>query len=105
MDDNHRKEFGKRLLAARTKSGLTQDKLAEKAGLDRVTINRIENGKFKVGLDILNKIAIALDSELGFKPKQNILINGNESIERYVVCFDPAIGKDQTVSIKVERRK
>ncbi|MBV5282177.1 MAG: helix-turn-helix transcriptional regulator [Paludibacter sp.] len=65
-DSTGRIAFGKRLARKRKQMKLTQEELALKAGLDRVTINRIENGKFNVGLDILNKIGTALGAELDY---------------------------------------
>ena len=65
-DSTGRIAFGKRLARKRKQMKLTQEELALKAGLDRVTINRIENGKFNVGLDILNKIGTAMGAELDY---------------------------------------
>lgn len=45
----------------RIKRGLTQEQLAEMAGLDRKTINRIENGHFQPTLETF----VALTKALG----------------------------------------
>lgn len=51
----------------RIKRGLTQEELSKKAGVSRITISNIENGKvdiMKIQFGILIKIAEALDSSL-----------------------------------------
>jgi len=45
----------------RTDYGISQDTLANIAGVDRKTINRIENGHFSPNLDTLVRIFAALD--------------------------------------------
>lgn len=49
---------------SRTSLQLTQENLAEIAGLDRKTINRIENGHFSPSVDTLIRISFALDSKI-----------------------------------------
>lgn len=44
--------------------GLSQEKLAEAAGLDRKTVNRIEQGAYSTLVDHLLLIAAALDVPL-----------------------------------------
>jgi len=66
-----RENFGKKLSKIRNEKNLTQDQLAEQTGVDRVTISRIENGKFSPGLDVLNRIAIAMNCELEIKEKED----------------------------------
>lgn len=46
-------EIGKRLKELRKNGGLTQDKLAEKFGRNRVSIIRYEQGKDSISLDVL----------------------------------------------------
>lgn len=55
------REFGRRLRRARAARGLTQQELAEKAGLDRTYVGTIERGKKNPGLLIVNDLALALD--------------------------------------------
>jgi putative transcriptional regulator len=45
----------------RTDYGISQDTLANIAGVDRKTINRIENGHFSPNLDTLVRIFAALN--------------------------------------------
>lgn len=48
---------------ARKERGFSQVDLAEKIGVNHMTISKIESGKFNFGIDIFNKLSIAL----GFK--------------------------------------
>ena len=50
----------------RKKKHLTQQQLAEKAGMGKEQISKIENGKFNLTLSSINKIASALGSKLNF---------------------------------------
>ncbi|MGQ5576786.1 helix-turn-helix domain-containing protein [Streptomyces sp. ECR3.8] len=59
-----RRLVGDRIRAARTRAGLTQEMLAELAGLDRQAINRIEQAHSSPKLDNLFRIADALRIEL-----------------------------------------
>ena len=61
---NERERIGQRIAQLRTERGLTQTTRAEKAGLNQSNIWRIENGKYSVGIDILAKIAEALEAKV-----------------------------------------
>ncbi len=58
------KSIGQAIAARRTKKGLTQGDIAEKIGVDPVTISRIERGMTIVPLPRLAEIADALGSPL-----------------------------------------
>jgi len=49
------------LRGARRAVGLSQEALAEKAGVDRSYVSRVETGKVSVGLDTLAELARAVD--------------------------------------------
>ena len=53
-----------RLVALRAERGLSQARLAELAGVDRKTINRIENGHFSPSLDTLTRLSVVLKCRL-----------------------------------------
>jgi transcriptional regulator with XRE-family HTH domain len=53
-----------RLVELRTHHGLSQARLAELAGVDRKTINRIENGHFSPSLDTLTRLSVVLKCRL-----------------------------------------
>lgn len=63
-EDEIYKSIGKRIKYLREKKGLTQEKLAEKAGLSLDFIGKIEVSINKPGLKSLIKIANALDVHL-----------------------------------------
>lgn len=44
--------------------GLTQRELADICGIDRKTVNRIENGHFSPTIDTLTRIALSLNAKL-----------------------------------------
>ncbi len=50
----------------RKKKHLTQTQLAEKIGMEKGQISKIENGKFNLTLATINKIAVALDARVNF---------------------------------------
>ena len=49
---------------SRINAQLSQDDLAQMAGVDRKTINRIENGHFSPSLDTMTRVAVVLDTEV-----------------------------------------
>jgi len=52
------------LIAHRVERGFSQARLAEVAGVDRKTINRIENGHFSPSLDTLTRLSVVLKCRL-----------------------------------------
>ncbi|MGA0081180.1 MAG: helix-turn-helix transcriptional regulator [Ilumatobacteraceae bacterium] len=55
-----RKVLADRLFELRSAEELSQARLAEVAGVDRKTINRIENGHFSPALDTIVRLSVAL---------------------------------------------
>lgn len=55
-----RKVLADRLFDLRTEADLSQARLAEIAGVDRKTINRIENGHFSPALDTIVRLSVSL---------------------------------------------
>ncbi|MGJ5831450.1 helix-turn-helix domain-containing protein [Streptomyces ossamyceticus] len=62
---DRRRAVGEQIRAARLRANLTQEKLAELAGLDRQAVNRIEQGRASAKLDNLIRVSYALDVPLG----------------------------------------
>ncbi|WP_030799008.1 helix-turn-helix transcriptional regulator [Streptomyces sp. NRRL S-337] len=60
----HRRRVGLRIRELRTERGLSQERLGERAGLDRKTIYRIELATYSTSIDHLAMIADALDVPL-----------------------------------------
>jgi transcriptional regulator with XRE-family HTH domain len=58
---NMRSVLAERLYDLRSANELSQAFLAELAGVDRKTINRIENGHFSPALDTIVRLSVALD--------------------------------------------
>lgn len=56
-----KKNLGEQIKAARKKSGMTQQKFADRIGVSRQMVCRYENGSDLPSLDTLSKIAGALD--------------------------------------------
>jgi DNA-binding XRE family transcriptional regulator len=56
-----REVLAERLNELRLERDLSQATLAEFAGVDRKTINRIENGHFSPALDTIVRLSVALD--------------------------------------------
>lgn len=50
----------------RKKKHLTQSQLADKLGMEKGQISKIENGKFNLTLTTINKIASALGARINF---------------------------------------
>lgn len=59
-----RRAIGDNIRAERTRQKLTQERLAETVGLDRKTVNRIEQGTHATLIDHLLLLADALDVPL-----------------------------------------
>ncbi len=55
--------FGKRLREVRKSKGLSQEKLAELAGIDRSYMSEIERGEYNISLLKLYQICDALEVE------------------------------------------
>jgi len=55
-----RTRIGQRVKALRLQADLSQDELAQRAGLQRTHIGRIEGGKYAVNIETLQAIAEAL---------------------------------------------
>lgn len=62
-----RKRLGELIAKLRKDKGLTQAQLAEMAGIARSNLVNIEAGKYSPGLDLINKVCIALEVEFGIK--------------------------------------
>ncbi|GIO38826.1 hypothetical protein J41TS12_36870 [Paenibacillus antibioticophila] len=61
-----RSEFGKRVRELRAISGMTQEALAYRAGLDRTYLSGVERGERNVSLLNIEKIATALQVSVGY---------------------------------------
>lgn len=64
-----RKRIGERIKELRKKRNLDAKTLAFRVGIDASNLSRIEQGHYSVGLDILTKIANALDAKVDIVEK------------------------------------
>nr|DAI31007.1 MAG TPA: helix-turn-helix domain protein [Caudoviricetes sp.] len=62
-----RSAIGKRIKSIRLQSDMTQQELATAAGITKANVCRVEDGKYSVGIDVLDKIADALGVSLELK--------------------------------------
>ncbi|MFO7870189.1 MAG: helix-turn-helix transcriptional regulator [Kiritimatiellia bacterium] len=60
----HRKSFGDAIRAGRTELGLSQEDLAECVGCHRNYLGRIERGEQNITLDMMVRVAKALNCEV-----------------------------------------
>lgn len=68
--DKERERLGSRIKELRKEQGIEAKELARRIGIDPGNLSRIEQGRFSVGIDILNKIAGAMNMKLDFFPKE-----------------------------------
>jgi transcriptional regulator with XRE-family HTH domain len=66
---NYRAHIGQQIAGARTSRGLTQAQLSDATGIDQSDISRIEGGKYNIGIDLLSRIAEALECRIDFHAK------------------------------------
>lgn len=59
-----RQRIGQRIADLRKEKGLTQQDIADRTGIQRNHISRIEAGKYSVGFDTLQSIAEALGGRI-----------------------------------------
>ncbi len=55
-------EFGKRVKEMRIRAGMTQGQLAERLGITREHIGRIERGRYGCSIDLLLELSVTLDA-------------------------------------------
>ena len=65
-----RKAIGDSVRSMRTAQGLEQEQLARIAGITTANVRSVEAGKYAVNIDVLNKIAGALNAELRMIEKE-----------------------------------
>lgn len=61
-----RSEFGKRVKELRARSGISQELLADRAGLDRTYISGVERGERNISIVNIEKIAAALNVSIEY---------------------------------------
>ena len=61
---NVKEKLGQRILELRKEKSLSQEKLALKSNIDRAYMHLIEKGKTNVSIELIEKIAIALEIDI-----------------------------------------
>ena len=74
------KEFGKRMKEARNRKGLTQERLAEILGVDRLHVNRLEKGAKACSVDLLIDISQLLDVSTDYLLKGTPVISSDARV-------------------------
>ena len=71
--NNVRKSLVREYIYLRKLKGLTQAEVAERAGISRTNISRFESGEYNPTLEMLVKLATAMDLDIlvTLKPKNN----------------------------------
>lgn len=64
--EKERKRIGQRIADIRKEKGLTQLDIADKTGIQRCHVARIEAGRYSVGLDTLAMIGDAMDMNIDY---------------------------------------
>jgi len=64
VDGHPRVVIGQRIAELRKAAGMTQQQLADKSGILRPNIARIENGRYGMTVDVLSRIAEALGKRI-----------------------------------------
>ena len=70
-------EMGRRMLLRRQELGMTQERVAELAGIAHQQYNKSENGKTLLSSDSLLRVSTALETSTDY------LLTGNDSSRRY----------------------
>ncbi|PBB18853.1 helix-turn-helix transcriptional regulator [Mesorhizobium sp. WSM4313] len=68
-----REVFARNLRTARLAKGLSQEELAHRADIDRTYISSLERGVYNASIDVVDRLAKALEIEVA------VLLSKNES--------------------------
>ncbi len=83
IDDAPLTQVGALIRGARQNRGLTQTQLAERLGTSQSAVHRIEQGSQNLSLEMLNRIGLALDSEiisLGGPKHAHLRVQGGQTL-------------------------
>lgn len=61
---NDKERIGARIVELRNELNMTQEDLAQKSGLTRSTISKIEKGRYNASVDILSKLVRPLGAKV-----------------------------------------
>nr|DAL35663.1 MAG TPA_asm: helix-turn-helix domain protein [Caudoviricetes sp.] len=66
-----RENIGQQIAMLRKKHGLTTRQLAELSGINFANISKIENGRYNVSVDVLERICSALGVRVKIEEQEN----------------------------------
>lgn len=61
---SHREDVGSQIQTMRVQLGLTKEELARMCGITPLNVTKIENGVYNVPIDVVGKIADALQAKI-----------------------------------------
>lgn len=61
---SHREDIGNQIQTMRVQLGLTKEELARMCGITPLNVTKIENGVYNVPIDVVGKIADALQAKI-----------------------------------------
>ena len=64
MKEENRKKIGSQILDIRMEQGWTQEQLGAMCGVKASTIDKIEQGRFNVSLDVIGKVCDVLGVQM-----------------------------------------
>lgn len=73
------KRIGERIKRFRSMRGLSQEKLAERAQISNTYLSRVENGRRQASLEVLTRIAAALNIPLSSLIRGGIASSGHSA--------------------------
>lgn len=85
VQENGQRDMGYRITKRRTELGMSQEGLAELAGMSRVSIVRIENGE---QIDIPRLILFGDNLKTNIAPRRNDAAHGGNLITHQDACID-----------------
>jgi transcriptional regulator with XRE-family HTH domain len=81
-------QVGKTIVRLRKQRGLSQEKFALEAGIDRRYLSDIENGKRNVSFEVLNRVASYFNISLSFfieEAERPVFFNSVEELREYLL--------------------
>lgn len=88
MSGPDQKRLGDRIRELRRERGLTQEELGARANVSAIHVSNIERGEIDAGLDVIERIATALNVPLGALVGQ--LVSLSEEAIAFGKAFDQA---------------
>lgn len=101
-----RKKVIKKYIHCRKNQNMTQAELASRTGISRTNISRFESGKYNPSLDIMVKIATALDMDFDISLTSHNDNNTNMILEKYSNLYNEIknIEPDDTLQLALNAK-